>query len=413
MSKKVVILCDLFPYTNKESFLETEIKFYNTDVYIFPLNANIHMPKRNIPNNVTVFCPTYLSKNIKLIKKTMGYILAVFKKDTIIEMINLIKNNKLKIVTIKKLLNFVYNGYKNYKWIKKVLLDIGINKNDEIVFYSYWMYYHAYSAILLNIYFQNSKVYSRSHGYDLYEYRHKYNYIPFRDFILNNIDGVFTISNDGENYLKKRYPNLKEKITVARLGTLDYGFKEYIDKKDFKIVSCSWVVAVKRINIIIDALSLIDDIKITWIHYGDGELFNEIKQYAEIKLKNKNNITYIFKGAIPNNEILKDYFNNDYNLFINVSESEGIPVSIMEALSFGIPVIATDVGGTREIIQNNKCGFLLSPNIILYDLIKYIKKIYYMDDIEYNNMRNICRQLWKENYFAEYNYKKFINILLS
>ena len=38
------------------------------------------------------------------------------------------------------------------------------------------------------------------------------------------------------------------------------------------------------------------------------------------------------------------------DLFINTSSSEGVPVSIMEALSVGIPIIATDVGGTKEIV---------------------------------------------------------------
>ncbi|MFR4320263.1 MAG: glycosyltransferase [Blautia massiliensis (ex Durand et al. 2017)] len=45
---------------------------------------------------------------------------------------------------------------------------------------------------------------------------------------------------------------------------------------------------------------------------------------------------------------------------MNVSSSEGIPVSIMEATSFGIPGIATDAGGTKEIIRDKENGVLLS-----------------------------------------------------
>ncbi|NJK95527.1 MAG: glycosyltransferase [Bacteroidales bacterium] len=49
-------------------------------------------------------------------------------------------------------------------------------------------------------------------------------------------------------------------------------------------------------------------------------------------------------------------------MFLNTSLSEGVPVSVMEALSFGLPVIATDVGGTGELI-NDEVGMLINPEI--------------------------------------------------
>ena len=52
---------------------------------------------------------------------------------------------------------------------------------------------------------------------------------------------------------------------------------------------------------------------------------------------------------------------NKMNLFINLSDSEGIPVTIMDAFSVGIPVIARDVGGISEIVSNQN-GVLLSSN---------------------------------------------------
>ena len=48
-------------------------------------------------------------------------------------------------------------------------------------------------------------------------------------------------------------------------------------------------------------------------------------------------------------------------MFINLSSSEGIPVSIMEAQSFGIPVIATNVGGSGEIVVS-ETGVLVDEN---------------------------------------------------
>jgi glycosyltransferase involved in cell wall biosynthesis len=73
------------------------------------------------------------------------------------------------------------------------------------------------------------------------------------------------------------------------------------------------------------------------------------------------NILYNFLGFLPTNEVYLYYKNKPIDVFLNVSASEGLPVSIMEAQSCGIPVIATAVGGTPEIV-NEKVGILLSPN---------------------------------------------------
>ncbi|MGZ5247769.1 MAG: glycosyltransferase, partial [Flavitalea sp.] len=65
-----------------------------------------------------------------------------------------------------------------------------------------------------------------------------------------------------------------------------------------------------------------------------------------------------------------------FDLFLNVSESEGVPVSIMEAMSAGLPVIATNVGGTREIVDGSN-GVLVNKNISaleLSDLLVHFKE---------------------------------------
>lgn len=70
------------------------------------------------------------------------------------------------------------------------------------------------------------------------------------------------------------------------------------------------------------------------------------------------------------------HFDNGWNsdLFLNISESEGVPFSIMEALSAGIPVMATDVGGTAEIIDDTVGRLLpkeLTPVLLRQELINY------------------------------------------
>lgn len=49
------------------------------------------------------------------------------------------------------------------------------------------------------------------------------------------------------------------------------------------------------------------------------------------------------------------------HIFVNPSYSEGLPTSVMEAASVGLPIVATDVGGTTEIIKHTRSGLVISP----------------------------------------------------
>ena len=106
------------------------------------------------------------------------------------------------------------------------------------------------------------------------------------------------------------------------------------------------------------------------------------------------NIKYDFKGYIQNSELLAYCKSNPFHLFVNVSESEGVPVSIMEALSFGTPVAATAVGGTPEIVFHGKNGFLLPVNTTPVEIAKVFRKFYTMSNDEYNAFRNNARKTW-------------------
>jgi glycosyltransferase involved in cell wall biosynthesis len=66
-------------------------------------------------------------------------------------------------------------------------------------------------------------------------------------------------------------------------------------------------------------------------------------------------------GYMPNEAVLAFYAHNPVDLFINVSASEGIPVSIMEAQNLAIPVLASAVGGIPEIVTAQN-GELLAPD---------------------------------------------------
>jgi glycosyltransferase involved in cell wall biosynthesis len=90
-----------------------------------------------------------------------------------------------------------------------------------------------------------------------------------------------------------------------------------------------------------------------------------------------------------------------------VSTTEGIPVSIMEAMSFGIPVIATDVGGTQEIVNKDN-GILLHSQLDETDLASAIR-IAMKEDLWQRKTNAL--ETWRSKYNAPTNYQNFVSEL--
>jgi glycosyltransferase involved in cell wall biosynthesis len=89
---------------------------------------------------------------------------------------------------------------------------------------------------------------------------------------------------------------------------------------------------------------------------GDGEQYQELTILAKtLKLQSIN-----FIGRITGRRIL-DYY-KEADIFVLPSEREGMPLVLLEAMAMGLPIIATDVVGNREIVKNNKNGLLVKLN---------------------------------------------------
>jgi glycosyltransferase involved in cell wall biosynthesis len=222
---------------------------------------------------------------------------------------------------------------------------------------------------------------------------------------------TISISSDGITYFEKLLnKKLSSNISVSKLGKVNNRTPQ-IKKNNNQIIicSCSTLIPVKRVNLIIDLLSNISLVNIKWIHFGDGYLRDEIRNYALEKLKN---IDFEFKGVVPNSEILDFYSQNYVDLFINLSESEGIPVSIMEALSAGIPVLATNVGGTGEAV-NSENGFLVEKDFDIKEVAEIIE--HYLNSHPENQIkyRQNAYNFWMQNFEANKNYNEFVNEILS
>ncbi|WP_417503567.1 glycosyltransferase [Microbacterium sp.] len=192
----------------------------------------------------------------------------------------------------------------------------------------------------------------RVHRYDLYEERAIDGYLPFRPFLFARADRVLAISDDARQYLEGRYPQTAGKVQLSRLGA--YGPDHAPDhqrRATRTIVSCSAVSEVKQVDRILEAviaLHAIDPSRpVRWVHFGDGPLMTQLRESASALPPG---IEADLRGQVPNAEVAAFYQTGAVDLFVNLSASEGVPVSIMEAIAHDVPVVATAVGGTPEIV---------------------------------------------------------------
>lgn len=366
MSGKIILISNTYPLRG-EPFLGTELSLLEEKwtVYIWPFFANkSDKLTEELPKNVDLH---FFQARVNSATAMLRAIKSFFAHKEF----KACWNRRGRFLNILKGLKFAYISEKRIPEIANFIRD---NNTEEYILYSYWMYEDAYVAARIKQVFPMCKFVTRCHGYDLYPERHQNGYLPFRDFIMYSADLICPISQSGYDFLNGEYAGrYTEKTRISRLGTIKLyeDIKKEKSEEKIQIVSCSNVVAVKRLERLIDALMEIK-IPIHWHHFGDGDLLDNVKVCSK---RLPSNVETTFHGRVPNSEIQKFYATETVDVFVNVSESEGIPVSIMEAQCYGIPVIATDVGGTSEIVHNGENGVLLNVEFSDEDLLTAIDEV--------------------------------------
>jgi len=228
------------------------------------------------------------------------------------------------------------------------------------------------------------------------------------------IDRVFVVCDDLRRVITDEFPQASNKVTVDRLGTLDHGIAtpeepEHPagDKHPICVVSVSNIVDVKRLDLLIDALGELESItkrEIMWTHVGDGPLKRQMQDRARLKL---HTVKWFFSGHLPNNELIEFLRSHHRDFLVNTSDSEAIPVTMMEALSLGIPVIARRVGGIPEIVKNGVTGYLTKAQPTALDIATTILNGVNLPAQTALHLRHDARQFWEDNFQATTNAKKF------
>jgi glycosyltransferase involved in cell wall biosynthesis len=274
----------------------------------------------------------------------------------------------------------------------------------NVTYYSFWTDDWATALSILKKRKIINYFVSRVHGYDLYKERWRLGIIPFRYFQLEQVTKIFAVSSDGLNYMRNLYPSYQHKFKLSHLNVFDNGMNPWDEASVFTIVSCSNLIPLKRIGLIIEALKYVN-FELRWIHFGDGEL----RQVLQEQIKHlPKNINVSFKGDVPNSYVIEFYKTHSINLFIHMSETEGgVPLALQEAASFGIPLIGAQVGGVAEIVSE-KTGVLTKIDITAEELGNLIG-IFKNSQMNTKEFRYAVKQYWKKSFDATVNYKDLYN----
>ena len=408
-----MILVLISDFMQDEIYLKDEMKYYHdfSKIIFFSVKGHQYSNKYVQLEENGVIC----GERDIFYRNTFDRIKYLFygmmNKSSLDELAYILKSKKWSRFCLKSYSLFTAKTQMLYDHMKKRLKELGISAEEKIVFYSYRLGIGTAASILLCNIYRNAKVVSRCHGQDIFEFRNNYGYLPYRKRLFSNIDVLYCISQDGYNYIKTLYPEILHKARVFRLGTTDLTRNTFLSNKPFVLVSCSRIVPIKRLHLLATALSEMTQQTIEWIHYGNGDVEYE-KIICNIISKMPDNITVRFEGFVDNDRLHELYTSCHFSAFINISESEGLPVSIMEACSVGMPIIATNVGGTSEIVTKEN-GILLKKEVSVEEIKEAIISFYNLSSEEYSRLSDSSRKMWEDQYSSNINYKRFADDLLK
>lgn len=401
VNKKLILFPQTYPHKGGDQvFVTNELKTISPQ---FDQIVIIHFKENNtekimVPPNVEVLYLKSLEKiNIFSILTQKEFYMVLASEF-----------NRLNFKLFFKYFGFIVSSYKQAFAKIRILENENLLDNKSL-YYSFWMNDSAFLLAIAKSKNMISTFFFRLHGYDLIDEFRPDNYIPFRNFNFSQVTMAFTVSLFGLNYLKQKVKDVT-KIENSYLGSFDLGLNTF-DKNQFVIVSCSSINIRKRVTLIAKSLAEINDINIKWIHIGekgDWGVANDLIKFAKEILPP--NITFVSKGYLTNEALMHFYKTQPITSFIHLSETEGGPsIACVEAISFGIPLIATTVGGLKEIV-NSKTGIPLSENPEISEVAKAIQKIN-SNTFQSIEFRKGVKDFWMENFDAEKNGKRFIKYL--
>ena len=277
-----------------------------------------------------------------------------------------------------------------YRWLKTIFTIYKLGKNKDLIFVNGL----GTETTIANIFLKKKiirkivgdpvweRAYSKakiSESFDEFQVKNYGFSISLqkkvRSFSIKKSDIVVTPSQHLKNFILNL--GFKNKIEIINNGVFIPEENTNIFTNDqINITIVSRLVSHKNIEKIIKAISDLNSPLINLNIIGDGP---ELNQLQKISLESNNKDNIIFHGKLNRDEIDHIFLNSD--IYIQASNYEGLPHSLLEAMSYGIPVLCTPVGECKEILGNEDRGYILDLPVSKNNIKSKISEIIGEKDI--------------------------------
>ena len=277
-----------------------------------------------------------------------------------------------------------------YRWLKTIFTIYKLGKNKDLIFVNGL----GTETTIANIFLKKKiirkivgdpvweRAYSKakiSESFDEFQVKNYGFSISFqkkvRSFSIKKSDIVVTPSQHLKNFILNL--GFKNKIEIINNGVFIPEENTNIFTNDqINITIVSRLVSHKNIEKIIKAISDLNSPLINLNIIGDGP---ELNQLQKISLESNNKDNIIFHGKLNRDDINHIFLKSD--IYIQASNYEGLPHSLLEAMSYGIPVLCTPVGECKEILGNEDRGYILDLPVSKNNIKSKISQIIGEKDI--------------------------------
>jgi len=347
---------------------------------------------------------TFVPKITNYLQNELGYEVEIL---TLSERNKLGEKSHLKVTRIDRNLAIIF------RWIKTILTVYKLGKDKDLIFVNGL----GTETTIANI-FLKKKIIRKIVGDPVWEraFNKGKTIKYFDDFQVENFGISISLQKMVRNFSIKKSDIIVTPSQHLKNFILNLGFKNKIvvisngvnipDKSanlfkgnQINLIIVSRLVTHKNIGVIIEAMSDLNNPLIRLNIIGEGPELNQLKSISQ-NFNIKDNV--IFHGKQNRDEINHFFMNSD--LFIQASNYEGLPHSLLEAMSFGIPVLCTPVGECKEILANGDRGYMLDLPVSKDDIKSKINKI-----ISEKNIANIKGQKGKDFVSKGYNLSNTFN----
>lgn len=398
----LVLLTATYPFGNKsETFLESEIEVLARRFRrVLVLPSTVEPGERPLPQGVELVRmawltpPTSLQRRLALLS---GEALSVLGSPGTLKAhrgvrgglrayLDILARNILKLRALRRLV--------------RTRPELG-----DAVFYDYWFENSTLALALARRQGVVRAAASRAHGFDLYDERWPSGPVPFRTFKLAALDLVAPVSEYGARYLADRAPaGPHAPIRTYRLGVPAQGDEDRPPADPPLVLSVGSMIPTKRVGLVPEVLARTGR-TLRWVHFGDGPERASVEAAARALPER---VRWELRGHVDNAQLMRFYRDHRVDAMISMSTSEGLPVSMMEAASFGVPVVAVAVHGVPEIVTD-VTGVPLDATADVGEAAAALERT--LEPGRFDRAR--IRAFQREHFDAGANYDRFADALIA